>query len=56
MKFKIGDLLRHKFNKEVLVVKETLSNNRLKVNFHNEVGHEGQQNWEIYEVDCIKIN
>jgi len=53
--FKEGDLLRHRMNPAVLVVQAVLSNNRLLVNFHNQIGHEEQLNWEVYEVDCLKI-
>jgi len=50
---KEGDLIRHGFNSAVLVIKEVLSNNRLKVNFHEP--HVNQQDWVVYRVDCIEV-
>ena len=55
MKFREGDLLRDMLGSAVLIVKEVLPNNRLKVNYHNTHGHEGQVDWVVYAADCIKI-
>ena len=50
--FRVGDQLWHRTNLATLEVKEVLSNNRLKVNFSTP--REGQPDWDVYTVDCIK--
>ena len=53
IRYEKGDFLHHKFCLEDLVVKEVLSNNRLKVNFAKE--RDNQVDWEVFMVDCVRV-
>jgi hypothetical protein len=55
MKYREGDILRHRQDPRVLVVRERLSNNRLLVNFLKRAGKKNQPDWEVYSVDCKPV-